>query len=220
MEGREAKDRLYELFALTAKAVASPKRIELLEVLAQGDRPVEALARSTGMGITNTSAHLQVLRRAGLVERRKRGTEVHYRLAGDEVASFVVALRDLARCSLAEVDRVIRDYFVARDSLEPISRSELSRRIERGDVVVLDVRPGEEFVAGHIPGALSVPLDQLDSVGLPGRSPIIAYCRGPYCVLAPQAVERLRSRGLEARRLQDGMPEWRLAGLPVAVGDD
>ena len=220
MEGREAKDRLYEQFALTAKAVASPQRIELIELLAQGDRAVEALARATSMGVTNTSAHLQVLRRAGLVEGRKVGTQVYYGLAGDEVADFVVALRDLARTRLAEVDRVVRDYFVGRDSLEPISRSDLTERIERGDVVVLDVRPAEEFAAGHIPGALSVPLDQLDDVRLPRRSQIVAYCRGPYCVLAPQAVERLRARGFKARRLRDGMPEWRLAGLPVAVGDE
>src|SRR6266498_2953125 len=162
MEGREAKDRLYEQFARTAKAVASPKRIELLELLAQGERTVEALAGATAMGVTNTSAHLQVLRHARLVETRKQGTKVHYRLAGDEVA------------------------------------------------------------AGHIPGALSVPLDQLDAalMRLPRRARIVAYCRGPYCVLAPQAVERLRARGFNAHRLVDGMPEWRLAGLPVAVGDE
>src|SRR5262249_30613698 len=157
-------------------------------------------------------------RRAGLVEARKEGTQVHYRLAGDEVASLVVALRDLARSRLAEVDRVVRDYFVARDSLEPMSRSELMEHAERGDVVILDVRPTQEFVAGHIPGALSVPLDQLEAAlaRLPKRRQIIAYCRGPYCVLAPQAVERLRQGGFRARRLQDGLPEWRLSGLPVA----
>jgi rhodanese-related sulfurtransferase/DNA-binding transcriptional ArsR family regulator len=222
MEGREAKDRLYEQFARTAKAVASPKRIELLELLAQGERTVEALAGATGMGMTNTSAHLQVLRQARLVETRKQGTRVHYRLAGDEVAGFVAALRDLARARLAEVDRVVADYFVARDALEPVSRTELVERAARGEVVILDVRPAEEFAAGHIPGALSVPLDQLEAAlsGLPERARIVAYCRGPYCVLAPQAVERLRARGFNARRLVDGMPEWRLAGLPVAVGDE
>jgi rhodanese-related sulfurtransferase/DNA-binding transcriptional ArsR family regulator len=220
MEGREAKDRLYEQFARAAKAVASPKRIELLELLAQGERAVEALARATGMGVTNTSAHLQVLRRAGLVATRKQATTVWYRLAGEEVAAFVVALRDLARSRLAEVDRVVADYFVARDALEPVSRTELLQRAGRGEVVILDVRPPEEFAAGHIPGALSVPLDQLDlALGrLPRRSRIVAYCRGPYCVLAPQAVQRLRAAGFDARRLVDGMPEWRLAGLPVAAG--
>jgi len=196
MEGREAKDRLYEQFARTAKAVASPKRIELLELLAQGEHTVEALARATGMGVTNTSAHLQVLRHARLVETRKHGTRVFYRLGGDEVAGFVAALRDLARARLAEVDRVVQDYFVARDALEPVSRAEL--------------------------GALSIPLDQLEAAlsRLPKRARIVAYCRGPYCVLAPQAVQRLRAKGFKARRLADGMPEWRLAGLPVAVGDE
>jgi rhodanese-related sulfurtransferase/DNA-binding transcriptional ArsR family regulator len=220
MDGREAKQRLYEQFALTAKAVSSPQRIELVELLAQGERTVVALARATGVSVSNTSAHLQVLRRAGLVEVRKQGTQVYYRLAGDEVASLLVAVRDLARSRLAEVDRVVRDYFVARDSLEPMSRSELIEHAERGDVVILDVRPTREFVAGHIPGALSVPLDQLEAAlaRLPKRRQIIAYCRGPYCVLAPQAVELLRQRGFRARRLQDGLPEWRLAGLPVAVG--
>ncbi len=222
MEGREAKDRLYEQFARTAKAVASPKRIELLELLAQGERTVEVLAHATGMGVTNTSAHLQVLRHARLVETRKQGTKVHYRLAGDEVAGFVASLRDLARARLAEVDRVVADYFAARDALEPISRAELVERASRGEVVILDVRPTEEFAAGHIPGALSVPLDQLDAAlsRLPKRARIVAYCRGPYCVLAPQAVQRLRAKGFTALRLVDGMPEWRLAGLPVAVGDD
>jgi len=222
MEGREAKDRLYEQFARTAKAVASPKRIELLELLAQGEHIVEALARATGMGVTNTSAHLQVLRHARLVETRKQGTRVYYRLGGDEVAGFVAALWDLARARLAEVDRVVQDYFVARDALEPVSRAELVERAARGDVIILDVRPTEEFAAGHIPGALSIPLDQLEAAlsRLPKRARIVAYCRGPYCVLAPQAVQRLRAKGFTARRLADGMPEWRLAGLPVAVGDE
>jgi rhodanese-related sulfurtransferase/DNA-binding transcriptional ArsR family regulator len=222
MEGREAKDRLYEQFARTAKAVASPKRIELLELLAQGEHAVEILARATGMGVTNTSAHLQVLRHAGLVETRKQGTKVYYRLAGNEVAAFIASLRDLARARLAEVDRVIQDYFVSRDALEPVSRGELLDRASRGDVVILDVRPAEEFAAGHIPGALSVPLDQLEAAlsRLPKQARVVAYCRGPYCVLAPQAVERLRAKGFTARRLVDGMPEWRLAGLPVAVGEE
>ena len=222
MEGREAKDRLYEQFARAAKAVASPKRIELLELLAQGERSVEALADATGMAVNNTSSHLQVLRQAQLVETRKDATKVFYRLAGDEVAAFVVALRDVARSRLAEVDRVVQDYFVARDALEPLDRAELVERATRGEVVILDVRPREEFAAGHIPGALSVPLEELDAVlaRLPKRAQVVAYCRGPYCVLAPQAVERLRAKGFKARRLADGMPEWRLAGLPVAVGDE
>lgn len=222
MNGREAKDRLYEQFARVAKATASPKRIELLELLAQGERSVEALAQATGMGVTNTSAHLQVLRQARLVETRKEATKVHYRLASDEVAAFVAALRDLARSRLADVDQIVRDYFVARDALEPVNRTELMERAGRGEVVILDVRPREEFLAGHIPGALSLPLDELDAAlaRLPKRTQVVAYCRGPYCVLAPEAVERLRAKGFKARRLADGMPEWRLAGLPVAVGEE
>jgi rhodanese-related sulfurtransferase len=222
VEGREAKDRLYEAFARTAKALASPKRIELAELMAQGEHTVEALAQATGMGVTNTSAHLQVLARARLVATRKQGTKVYYRLAGDEVTGFVVALRDLARSRLAEVDQVVRDYFTARDALEPLTREELAARAGNGEVVILDVRPAGEFTAGHIPGALSVPLDQLDAAlsQLPRRSEIVAYCRGPYCVLAPQAVERLRARGYRARRLADGLPEWRLAGLPIVTGTE
>jgi rhodanese-related sulfurtransferase/DNA-binding transcriptional ArsR family regulator len=222
MEGREAKDRLYEAFARTAKALSSPKRIELLELLAQGEHSVESLAQATGMGVTNTSAHLQVLARSRLVETRREGTKIFYRLAGDDVASFVVGLRDLARSRLAEVDQVVRDYFVARDVLEPVSRAELMNRAGEGKVVILDVRPAEEFASGHIPGALSVPLDRLDAAlaRLPRRTEIVAYCRGPYCVLAPQAVERLRTKGYKARRLAEGFPEWRMAGLPVAVGEE
>jgi rhodanese-related sulfurtransferase/DNA-binding transcriptional ArsR family regulator len=222
VDGREAKDRLYEAFARTAKALASPKRVELAELMAQGERTVEALAQATGMGVTNTSAHLQVLARSRLVATRKQGTRVFYRLAGDDVAAFVVALRDLARSRLAEVDQVVRDYFTARDALEPVTREELVARTGRGKVVILDVRPAAEFAAGHIPGALSVPLDQLDAAlaRLPKRAEIVAYCRGPYCVLAPQAVERLRAKGYRARRLADGLPEWRLAGLPVVAGEE
>jgi rhodanese-related sulfurtransferase/DNA-binding transcriptional ArsR family regulator len=222
MESREAKDRLYEAFARTAKATASPKRIELLEILAQGERSVEALAEATGMGLTNTSAHLQVLARSRLVQTRKEATRVFYRLAGDDVAAFVVMLRDLARSRLAEVDQVVRDYFLARDELEPVSRNDLLDRAGKGKVVILDVRPTEEFAAGHIPGALSVPLGELDAAlaRLPRHGEIVAYCRGPYCVLAPQAVQRLRASGYRARRLADGLPEWRLAGLPVAIGTD
>jgi rhodanese-related sulfurtransferase/DNA-binding transcriptional ArsR family regulator len=220
VDGREAKDRLYDAFARTAKALSSPKRVELVELLAQGERSVEALAEATGMGVTNTSAHLQVLARSRLVETRKEGTRVFYRLSGDDVAAFVSALRDLTRSRVAEVDRVVRDYFGSRDTLEPVAREELLDRLERGKVIILDVRPVEEFAAGHIPGALSVPLEQLDAAlaRLPKRAEIVAYCRGPYCVLAPQAVERLQAKGFKARRLAEGLPEWRLAGLPVAIG--
>lgn len=220
MEGREAKDRLYEQFAAVAKAVASPRRVELVELVAQRERTVEWLADATGMRITNTSAHLQVLRRCGLVETRRDGTKIYYRVAGDHVVALLVSIRTVAEERLAEVDRVVRTYFDARDGMEPVSPDELLDRVHRGDVVVLDVRPPEEFEAGHIPGALSIPLDDLDEAlkKLSKRTEIVAYCRGPYCVLAPLAVERLRARGFRARRLEEGMPEWRLRGLPVETG--
>lgn len=222
MEGRAAKDALYEQFARLGSAMASPRRIELLDLLAQGEKSVEALAHGAAMGVTNTSNHLQVLRQAQLVATRKEGTRVLYRLADDAVLRFVVCLRELAGARLAEVDRVVRDFFLTRDALETVSRGELLARAERGEVAVLDVRPHEEFEQGHIPGAVSVPLDQLESRlrTLRKRTDVVAYCRGPYCVLAPQAVQLLRRRGFRARRLEDGMPEWRLAGLPVAVGQE
>jgi len=222
MNGRQVKDTLYEQFARIGKAVASPKRIELLDLLGQGERTVEALAEAASMGMTNTSAHLQVLRRARLVEVRKEGTKVFCRLADDSVARFFAALRDLSRARLTEVEQTVRDYFVARDDMEPVGQAELARRLRRGDVVVLDVRPAEEYAAGHIPGARSIPLDELGRrlKDLPRNAEVVAYCRGPYCVLAPAALQILRKKGLRARRLADGFPEWRLAGLPVAVGEE
>lgn len=222
MDGREAKDVIYEQQARLGRALASPRRLELLDLLAQGEKSVEELAHGAAMGVTNTSNHLQVLRQAQLVASRRAGTRVLYRLAAETVMRLVVDLRDVATERLAEVDRVVRDYFVARDALETVSREELLARAESGDVVVLDVRPRDEYLQGHIPGALSVPLGELEARlrTLRKRSDIVAYCRGPYCVLAPQAVEVLRSSGYRARRLQDGMPEWRLAGLPVAVGQE
>ena len=222
MNGREAKDALYEQFARVGKVVAHPKRIELLELLSQGERSVDSLASATGMGVTNTSAQLQVLRQARLVESRKDGTRVLYRAASDDVPRFLVALRELARARLAEVNDVVRDYFDARDELEPVSRGGLLERVLRNEVALIDVRPAEEYAQGHIPGAVSVPLAELDRHmrKLRKKTEVVAYCRGPYCVLAPEAVERLRARGFTARRLEDGMPEWRLAGLPVAAGEE
>lgn len=222
MDGRQAKDALYEQFARVGKAVAHPKRIELLELVAQGERSVESLAAATGMAVANTSAQLQVLRGARLVESRKDGTRVLYRAASDDVPRFVVSLRDVARARLAEVNDVVRDYFDARDDLEPVSQAELLERVRRNQVALIDVRPADEYAQGHIPGAVSVPLGELDRHMrfLRKRTEVVAYCRGPYCVLAPEAVARLRARGFRARRLADGMPEWRLAGLPVAAGDD
>lgn len=218
--GRVAKDGLYEQFARIGKAVANPKRIELLDLLCQGERSVEVLAEAAAMGVTNTSAHLRVLREARLVETRKEGTRVFYRLAGESVCSFFFSLRDLAGDRFAEVQQISRDYFEARDELDPVGRSELMARVDEGDVVVLDVRPGEEYEAGHIPGAISVPLGDLEQclADLPHDAEIVAYCRGPYCVLAPQALEVLRAHGYRARRLVGGLPEWRQDGLPVVVG--
>ena len=221
MRGRQVKEALYEQFARLGKALASPRRIELLDLLCQGERTVEALAEAARMGVTNTSAHLQVLRQARLVETRREGVKVYYRLADEEVCRFFFALRDLARARLAEVEQVVQDYLEARDELEPVSRQALLERLDRGDVTVLDVRPPEEFAAGHIPGARSVPLPELERRldELPRDVEVVAYCRGPYCVLAPEALGILRAAGFRARRLEDGFPEWRLAGLPVEVGE-
>jgi rhodanese-related sulfurtransferase len=222
LTGRMVKDGLYEHFARIGKAVAHPKRIEVLDLLCQGERSVEVLAESAAMGVTNTSAHLRVLREARLLATRKEGTRVFYRLADDAVCDFFVALRDLAGNRYAEVDQIVRDYFSARDALEPVSRDELLQRVGDGSVIVIDVRPREEYAAGHIRGAVSIPLADLEGrvAELPRWAEIVAYCRGPYCVLAPQALDLLRGEGLEARRLEDGFPEWRRAGLPVAVGAD
>ncbi len=217
MTGRDAKDALYAQFSRLGKAVSNPKRIELLELLAQANRSVEDLAAASGMDFANTSAQLQVLSRARLVEGRRQGKRVIYRLADESVTRFLAALRELSRSRLAEVEQVARDYFEARDHLEPLGSADLMRRLEDPGTLVIDVRPAEEYAAGHIPGALSVPLGELKAriAQLPPAAEIVAYCRGPYCVLAPQAIEMLRRAGLQARRLQEGFPEWRLAGLPV-----
>lgn len=220
MTGREVKDGLYEQFARIGKAVAHPKRIELLDLLCQGERRVEVLAQAAALSVTNASAHLRVLREARLVETRKEATRVFYRLAGESVCGLFFSLRDLAADRYAEVEMIARDYFEDRDELEPVTRDELLARADDGSVLVLDVRPTEEYEAGHIPGAMSVPLDELESrlAALPPDTEIVAYCRGPYCVLAPQALQLLRRHGYQARRLQDGLPEWRRAGLPVEAG--
>jgi ArsR family transcriptional regulator len=215
----EAKDALYAQFSRLARALGNPKRIELLELLAQAERSVEELATASAMDFANTSAQLQVLSRARLVEGRRQGRRVVYRLADDSVTRFLAALRGLSRDRLAEVEQVARDYFEARDHLEPLSSAELMRRLDDPQTLVIDVRPREEFAAGHIQGALSIPLSELGGriAELPRSSEIVAYCRGPYCVLAPQAIELLRLAGIRARRLEEGLPEWRLAGLPVEV---
>ncbi len=213
---------LHEQFARIGKALGSARRVELLDLLCQGERSVEALARTASMTVTNTSQHLHVLRAARLVDARKEGTKVIYRVAGDDVCRFFLALRELAGARLAEVEQVVRRYVEGGGGLEPVTRSELLARVQRDDVVVLDVRPSDEYASGHIPGAVSVPLEELEQrlASLPRNAEIVAYCRGPYCLLAPRAVELLHERGFRARRLEDGLPEWRLAGLPVAVGEE
>ena len=214
---RERKDVLYDQLARVGKAVASGKRLELLELLAQSERTVDALATAADMTVTNTSAHLQVLRHSGLVATRKDGTRVWYRLADDDVAGFVIALRDLATRRVAEVERAAQDYLAHPEPPEAVNREELRQRLDTGDIVVVDVRPAEEYAAGHIPGAVSIPADELEARldELPDDVEVVAYCRGPYCVMSPQAVTVLRRHGRAARQLEDGFPEWRIADLPV-----
>jgi rhodanese-related sulfurtransferase len=220
LTGRQVKEGLYDQFARIGKAVAHPKRIELLDLLCQGERSVDVLAQAAALSVTNASAHLKVLREARLVETRREGTRVYYRLGSESVCELFFSVRDLAAERYAEVEMMVRDYFEARDQLEPVTRHELLTRADDGSVLVLDVRPSEEYAAGHIPGALSIPLAELETrlADLPPGAEIVAYCRGPYCVLAPQALGLLRRHGFDARRLQDGLPEWRRAGLPVEVG--
>jgi rhodanese-related sulfurtransferase/DNA-binding MarR family transcriptional regulator len=217
---RDFKDRLYAEFARIGKALASPHRLEILEVLAQGERTVESLASETGLSIANASRHLQQLRQAQLVLARREGLFVHYRLAGREVVSLVVALRQTAEQHLAEVDRVVRDFLGERDDFEPVTPDELSRRMTNGEVVVLDVRPEQEYAAGHIAGAHSVPVSDITArlAELPHEKEYVAYCRGPYCVYADDAVAVLRANGLKAQRLTEGYPEWWLSGRPVRTG--
>ena len=218
METKRAfKNQVYDQFERIGKALASRRRLELLEVLAQGERPVEALAAETAMTMANASQHLQVLRHARLVETRQEGNRVFYSLADGRVFRLLQALRDVAEARLAEVEQITRDFFGDRDELDPIRMEELVDRLRTGDVVVLDVRPPEEYASGHIAGARSVPLDTLEArlAELPPYKEIVAYCRGPYCVLAVEAVDRLRRHGHPARRLDLGFPDWQAAGLPV-----
>jgi rhodanese-related sulfurtransferase/DNA-binding transcriptional ArsR family regulator len=217
---REFKDRLYAEFARIGKAIASPHRIEILEVLAQGERTVESLAAETGLSVANASRHLQQLRQAQLVLTRREGLFVHYRLAGPEVVSLILAVRHAAEEHLAEVDRVVHDFLGDRNGFEPVTPDELAQLLRDGEIVLLDVRPEQEYAAGHIAGARSMPVDDIKArLGeLPRNREYVAYCRGPYCVYADEAVALLRANGREATRLSDGYPEWALAGRPVQVG--
>lgn len=218
---RQFKDGLYAQFARIGHAVSTPKRIELLDLLAQAERTVADLAGLTGTPIKNTSSHLRTLRQAGLVDTRKEGQFVYYRLADPEVHELVRQLQTVAQARFGEVERMKRLYLDDRDELEGVSVRELERRLRDGEVTLIDVRPAEEFEAGHIPGALSVPIDQLKRgrVDLPKAREIVAYCRGRYCMYAVEAVALLRKRGYRARRLEDGLPAWRSHGRrPVATG--
>jgi rhodanese-related sulfurtransferase/DNA-binding transcriptional ArsR family regulator len=215
MTTRDAKATLFDAIAVMGKAFASPRRLELLDLLAQGSRTVDELARASGQSSANTSQHLQALHAAGMVARAREGTSVRYQLADDEALRLWLALRDLSASHLAEVERAAEDYVGAE--VERVSRAELRQRLATGDVVLVDVRPTEEYGAGHIQGARSIPLEELDErlPELPDDAEIIAYCRGPFCAYAHEAVRRLRSAGRAARRLEDGWPEWRLAeGTP------
>src|SRR5262245_35145458 len=218
MGDAQRKAALYEEFARVGKALASPRRLELLDLLAQGERNVEDLAGQAGLGLTSCSAHLQVLHNARLVVTRKQGTRVFYSLASDDVARLQASVHDVAAGLLADVGPA-RDAYLG-EPVEEISREELLRRAGSGEITVIDVRPAAEYAAGHIPGAVSIPVDQLGArlAELPEDSEVVAYCRGPYCVFAHDAVRLMRSSGRTARRLAGGMPEWRFAGLPVATG--
>jgi rhodanese-related sulfurtransferase len=213
----EFKDRLFEQFARVGKALASPKRLEIVDLLAQGERTVEEIARETTMSVASASQHLQALKAARMVAARREGLYIHYRLADEDVFRTWQAVRALAESRLSEVDSVVEAYLVDRNALEAVDARELMERLNDGSVVVLDVRPKAEYRAGHIPGALSVPVDTLEAVlqTLPRDREIVAYCRGPYCVFSDEVVALLRSRGYRARRLRQGLPDWRAAGMPV-----
>ena len=218
---RIVKDRVYEQLARIGTAVSSAKRLEILDLLSQSPRTVESIAQEAHLTVANTSRHLQVLRAARLVEAEKEGVFVRYRLADDTVADFFRSLRVLAASRLAELDQITRQFFQGQEVLEPIDRKALLARTRKGLVTVLDVRPQEEYQAGHITGAISIPLAELKDrlAELPRDQEIVAYCRGPYCVLAAQAVELLREHGLRVVRLEDGVADWRAYGLRVSVGD-
>jgi rhodanese-related sulfurtransferase len=219
---RAAKTELFEQYARVGKALSAPKRLDLLDLLAQGERTVDALARAAGVGVSTASMHLQTLRQAGLVRTRKEGTSVHYRLAGDDVAGLYADLRDVALAHLADADRARVAYLGGDDAgeTEDVPREELMRRARSGQVVVLDVRPHHEYASGHIPGAVSVPVEELEQrlAELPAGVQVVAYCRGAYCVLAYDAVRLLTRHGRSAKRLREGMLEWRLAGMPIQSG--
>jgi len=220
MSIRSPKRELFVQFAAVAKSLAHAHRLELLEQLAQGERSVEVLADRAGLSIANASQHLQLMRRVGLVATRRQGKFVYYTLADDGILDVLTALRRIAKRNVAEVQQVVSSYFNKRDELEPVSRKELLKRLRAGAVTIVDVRPPDEFALAHLPGAVNIPLHALKTrlVELDNAQEIVAYCRGEYCVLSFEAVALLRARGFKARRLEDGLPEWRAAGLPILTG--
>jgi rhodanese-related sulfurtransferase/predicted transcriptional regulator len=221
MGDRAAKDALFDAFAEVAKALASGRRAEIVDLLAQGERSVDEIAGEIDQSVANTSHHLRAMARAGVLRTRREGTRIVYMLASDRVAALWAALRDVAAEHVAGIERLAEDYLGDRARLQAIGRRELVARLEAGDVVLLDVRPSPEFEAGHIPGARSVPVEELRQYlrALPKDAEVVAYCRGPYCVYADDAVRLLRRRGYRAWRLEDGFPEWKRAGLPAAAGE-
>ena len=222
MADRAAKDALFDAFAEVAKALSSGRRAEIVDLLAQGERSVEDISTEIAQSVANTSHHLRAMARAGLVTTRRDGTRIFYRLASERVAELGAAMRDVAAEHVAGLDRLAEAYLGRRDGIEVVDRNELALRLARGEVVVLDVRPETEFAAGHIAGARSVPIAELRRQlrALPKEAEIVAYCRGPYCVYADEAVRQLNRKGFRARRLIDGYPEWRRAGLPVSAGQE
>ena len=219
MGDRAAKNALYDAFAEVAKALAGGRRAEIVDVLAQGERSVEQVADEIGQSVANTSHHLRAMAGAGVLRTRREGTRIVYMLASESVGDLWAAMRDIAEQHVIGIAELAEAYVGNRAGLEPVTRRELQARIKAGDVVVLDVRPTAEFEAGHIPGARSVPVGEVRRLrSLPKDSDIVAYCRGPYCVYADNAVRQLRRRGFTAARLEDGFPEWKRAGLPVAAG--
>jgi rhodanese-related sulfurtransferase/DNA-binding transcriptional ArsR family regulator len=217
MSTETLKRELYQSIAKVAQALASGNRLQLLEFMAQGERSVDALAAMAGVTVANASQHLQALRRAGLVTARKEGQRVYYRVAGDDVVRLYDGLRVVAESRLAEVRQLVKEFLGDRGALEPVLAEELLARAKKGLVTVLDVRPREEFEAGHLPGAVNIPMDRLESelARLPKKREVVAYCRGPYCLMSFDAVLKLRQRGWKARRLNEGYPEWKAAGLPI-----
>ena len=217
MSTETMKRELYQSIAKVAQALASGNRLQLLEFMAQGERSVDALAAMAGVTVANASQHLQALRRAGLVTARKEGQRVYYRVAGDDVVRLYDGLRVVAESRLAEVRQLVSEFLGDRGALEPVLAEELLARAKKGLVTVLDVRPREEFEAGHLPGAVNIPMDRLESelARLPKKREVVAYCRGPYCLMSFDAVLKLRQRGWKARRLNEGYPEWKAAGMPV-----